>query len=320
MASCSRGGSPMTLSFGNLSFGAGHSGSAPEPFNAIDGGRLAGGEGSHPLHDVAIDELVQAGDGPIAGTFVLDRPVVVGETITGTLTIQAQERVEARGAMLRLVGLRLDEERKSVEHRDSKGNVTSSENWVECHGRLFIEDPYMEPAIPAVLEAGASWQGRFGIPAPALGPPTAHLGESIIAWALEVPLGHPPRLGPLRGDPRAGRPASRPPAGRRRPAGRGQPARCRVDRRRAHRGDIAVARPGRQRDPRRRALAVGAEGQWRPGGAPPADERPERAQRGSWPRSRSTPPRSPAGCRASRWPCRRARRPRSTGPASRSTT
>ena len=51
MASCSLGGSPMTLSFGNLSFGAGHSGSAPEPFNAIDGGRLAGGEGSHPLHE-----------------------------------------------------------------------------------------------------------------------------------------------------------------------------------------------------------------------------------------------------------------------------
>ncbi len=176
----------MSLSIGGLSFGAGHSGSAPEPFNALDGGRLAGGEGSHPLHDVTVEELVLAGDGPIAGTFVLDAPVVVGETITGSLTIQAQERVEGRGAMLRLVGLRLDEQRKSVEHRDSNGNVTSTENWVECHGRLFIEDPYMEPAIPAVLEAGASWQGRFAIPAPALGPPTAHLGESLIAWALEA--------------------------------------------------------------------------------------------------------------------------------------
>lgn len=176
----------MSLSIGGLSFGAGHSGAAPEPFNAIDGGRLAGGDGSHPLHDVAVEELVKAGDGPIAGTFVLDAPVVVGETITGSLTIQAIEPVEGRGAMLRLVGLRLDEQRKSVEHRDSKGNVTSTESWVECHGRLFIEDPYMEPAIPAVLEAGASWQGRFAMPAPALGPPTAHLGESIIAWALEA--------------------------------------------------------------------------------------------------------------------------------------
>jgi hypothetical protein len=176
----------MSPLIGHLSFGAGHSGSAPEPFNAIDGGRLAGAEGSHPLHDVAVEELVKAGDGPIAGTFVLDGPVVVGEAIGGTLTIQAKEQIDGRGAILRLVGLRLDEVRKSVQHRDSKGNVTSTESWVECDGQLFIEDPYMEPAIPAALEAGASWQGRFAIPAPRLGPPTAHLGESIIAWALEA--------------------------------------------------------------------------------------------------------------------------------------
>ena len=176
----------MSPSIGNLSFGAGHSGSAPSPFDAINGGRLAGGEGSHPLHDVAAAELVSAGDGAIAGTFTLDRPVVVGETITGSLGLRANERIEGRGAILRLVGLRLDEVRESVQHRDDKGNVTYTENWVECHGRLFIEDPFMEPAIPAALEPGATWQGQFAIPAPGLGPPTAHLGESIIAWALEA--------------------------------------------------------------------------------------------------------------------------------------
>jgi hypothetical protein len=176
----------MSLSIGHIGFGGGHSGSAPEPFNAIDGGRLGGGQGSHPLHDVRAEELVSPGDGAIAGTFALDGPVVVGETITGTLSLQAVQPIEARGAMLRLVGLRLDEERKSVDHRDGQGNVSYSENWVECHGRLFIEDPFMEPVIPAQLEPGATWQGTFALPAPALGPPSAHLGESIIAWALEA--------------------------------------------------------------------------------------------------------------------------------------
>ena len=174
----------MSFPFGHVSLG--HSGSAPSPFDAINGPRLAGGQGSHPLHEVAADELVRASDGPIAGTFTLDGPVVVGETITGALTLQASERVEGRAAVLRLAGLRLDEVRESLEHRDGKGNVTYSENWVECHGRLFSEDPFTEPVIPAVIDAGGAWQGRFAIPAPPLGPPTAHLGESIVAWALEV--------------------------------------------------------------------------------------------------------------------------------------
>jgi hypothetical protein len=177
----------MTFELGLGTFVGGHAGSAPAPFDALDGRRLAGGAGSHPLHEVAIEELVRPSDGgPVAGAFTLDGPVVVGETITGTIRLSAGARVDARGAVLRLVGLRLDEVRESRENRDSKGNVTSSESWVECHGRLFIEDPFTEPAIPATLEAGATWEGRFAIPAPPLGPPTAHLGESIVAWALEV--------------------------------------------------------------------------------------------------------------------------------------
>lgn len=176
----------MPVSIGGLTFSGGHSGSAPSPFDAINGGRLAGGQGSHPLHDVAAEELVRAGDGKVAGTFTLDHPVVVGETITGSLSFQVLERIDARKAYMRLVGLRLDEVRESRENRDSDGHLTSSENWVECHGRLFVEDPFLEPAIPSQLEAGATWEGPFAVPAPALGPPTAHLGESIIAWAIEV--------------------------------------------------------------------------------------------------------------------------------------
>jgi hypothetical protein len=180
--------STVTVSFdlGSLgAFGA-HSGSAPSPFDAIDGPRLAGPQGSHPLHLVRADELVRAGDGAVDGEIALDGPARVGDGITGRIRLVARQRVEARAAALRLVGLRLDETRRSREDRDSKGNVTHSEQWVEMSGKLFVQDAFMEPAIPATLEAGETWEGPFSVPAPQLGPPSAHLGESIIAWALEV--------------------------------------------------------------------------------------------------------------------------------------
>jgi hypothetical protein len=168
-----------------VTFGS-HSGSAPSPFDAINGARLAGGQGSHPLHQVQGEELVRPSDGAVAGAIVLDHPVRVGEGIDGALKVTAAQRIEARGAALRLVGLRLDEERKSREERDSRGNVIRSEDWVEANGRLFSEETFTEPAIPTTLEPGATWETRFSVPAPPLGPPTAHLGEAIIAWAIEV--------------------------------------------------------------------------------------------------------------------------------------
>lgn len=164
----------------------GHTGSAPPPFNALDGPRLAGPEGSHPLHEVQVEELLTPSDGRIVGEIALDRPARVGDGITGTIHLRALADVRARGAVLRRVGLRLDETRQERTHRDAKGNVTRREAWVEARGRLFDELGFVEPAVPAALVAGQEWESRFAVPAPALGPPTAHLGESIVAWALEV--------------------------------------------------------------------------------------------------------------------------------------
>jgi len=176
----------ISIGFGGLgSFGF-HRGSAPEPFDAINGPRLAGSQGSHPLHSVRAEELVRPTDGAVIGEIVLDHPAMVGEGITGTLRLTATERIGARKAALRLVGLRLDEVRRSKEDHDSDGHVTHSEHWVETSGKLFIEDAFPEPAIPASLEPGMTVEARFAVPAPRLGPPSAHLGESIIAWALEV--------------------------------------------------------------------------------------------------------------------------------------
>ena len=180
---------PISIDLGGLgnlgSFGV-HTGSAPEPFDALNGTRLAGSQGSHPLHDVRAEELLRPTDGAVLGEIVLDQPAIVGEGITGTLRLTATEKIDARKAAFRLVGLRLDEVRRSREDRDSDGHVTHSENWVETSGKLFIEDAFPEPAIPASMEAGTKLEARFAVPAPRLGPPSAHLGESIIAWALEV--------------------------------------------------------------------------------------------------------------------------------------
>jgi hypothetical protein len=175
----------INLGFGGMSIG-GHTGSAPSPFDALNGPRLAGSEGSHPLHFVAPQELLRPTDGAVVGEFALDRPAMVGEGITGSLRFTAGREIKARKAYLRLVGLRLDEVRRSQEHRNSKGEVTWTERWVETSGKLFVTDAFLEPAIPTNLAPGQTFEAKFMVPAPRLGPPTAHLGESIIAWALEV--------------------------------------------------------------------------------------------------------------------------------------
>ena len=175
----------MVGSFGRSLFG-GHTGSAPSPFDALNGPRLAGGEGSHPLHSVSAEELLRPTDGAVTGEFSLDKPARVGDGITGRIKLAATEAVSSRKAYLRLVGLRLDEVRRSEDHRNSKGEVTFTERWVETSGNLFSHDAFLDPPIPTALLPGQTWESNFAIPAPPLGPPSAHLGESIIAWALEV--------------------------------------------------------------------------------------------------------------------------------------
>jgi hypothetical protein len=166
-------------------FGFGHSGSAPAPFDALNGPRLAGPSGSHPLHDVRAEELVRSSD-EVRGEIVLDKPAVVGVGMTGTVRVTALREIKGREAGLRLVGLRLDETRQHREDHDSQGRVTNREDWVEARGKIFDDLTFVEPVIPATLAEGASWEGRFLVPAPELGPPSAHIGESIVAWALEV--------------------------------------------------------------------------------------------------------------------------------------
>ncbi|MEO5703957.1 MAG: hypothetical protein ABIR64_03055, partial [Candidatus Limnocylindrales bacterium] len=175
----------MTISFGGGSFGGlGHSGSAPSPFDAINGSRLARPEFGHPLHDVRPDDLLNPGDGSLTGAITIEGIPRVGEPIRGSIELMAPAGVKARSAHLRLVGLRLREQRMSETH--GTGNEQRTESWVSAHGDLFVTDPFLEPAIPPNLAPGETFIAAFAIPAPALGPPSAHLGEAIVAWALEV--------------------------------------------------------------------------------------------------------------------------------------
>ncbi len=181
-----------TGSSGGFGYG-GKSGSSPAPFDAVDGSRLAGPSGSHPLAAVRLEELVRTASDDLDGSIEIDAPVRVGEGIRGRLRVTAGRDIEARGAVLRLVGVRLTEQRRSYEQRDSKGQVTRSEQWVEVDGRLFETLPFTEPVLPARLAAGQTFEAEFNLPAPRLGPPSAHLGPALLAWALDarwdIPMG-----------------------------------------------------------------------------------------------------------------------------------
>jgi hypothetical protein len=171
----------ISVGGGGLGFGGfGHTGSAPSPFDAINGSRLGGGSASHPLHDVRIEELLKPSSGDIGGSITIDKEVRVGDPITGRIELIANKAINARKAYLRLVGLKLVEERKS------SGSGNTRQTWISADGTLFVHDAFLEPVIPAQLAPGQQVSATFAIPGPPLGPPTAHLGEAIVAWAVEV--------------------------------------------------------------------------------------------------------------------------------------
>jgi hypothetical protein len=172
--------------FGVVSGWSSKSGSSPTPFDAVDGYRLAGPQGSHPLAAVSIEEMLKPRSDGVDGAIEIKHPIRIGEAIEGHLKLTALRDINARGAMLRLVGAVIAEQQESREERDSKGNVTRSEQWVEVHGRLFEELPFSQPALPASLSSGQTFETDFILPAPRLGPPSGHFGSAIICWALDA--------------------------------------------------------------------------------------------------------------------------------------
>jgi hypothetical protein len=160
-------------------------GDAPTPFGALDGPALAGPSGSHPLALVDPRALIQHNTDGLEGSILVDGPVRVGEGISGRISLRATRRISANAANLRLIGVRLAEERRSKTERDADGN-TRTEDWIEVHGSVIETSPFTQPFLPTTLEPGQTVEASFNVPAPRLGPPSAHAGSMLIAWALEA--------------------------------------------------------------------------------------------------------------------------------------
>jgi hypothetical protein len=179
-------GNTMSGWRGISAFGAGQHGSLPTPFDAPAGDRLWGPQGSHPLAAIGLEELVNRSSDGIDGEITITDPVKIGEALTGHIRLTARKDIDARGAMFRLVGGLLVEREESREERDSKGNVTRSEQWTEINGSIFEDLPLSEPALPTQLSAGQTFEADFMLPAPRLGPVTAHMGSAALVWALDA--------------------------------------------------------------------------------------------------------------------------------------
>lgn len=186
-------------------------GRLPAPFDGADPHRLAGPDGSHPLAAIPLAELVRGATDALSGEIVLAGPVRVGEAISGTIRVRAERAISARSAGLRLVGILLREEERTAQRSDDPtdlaaagvalvtgslggGSRTGSGatrevetvSWVEVTGREIAADTFPDVSLPASLAAGETVERTFTIPAPRLGPPSAHAGIAAIAWAVEA--------------------------------------------------------------------------------------------------------------------------------------
>jgi hypothetical protein len=164
----------------------GKNGSSPTPFDAVEGYRLAGPQGSHPLAAISVEEMLRPRTDGLDGSIEIEHPVRIGEAIKGRLKLMALRDISSRGAMLRPVGAVITEHERSKEERDNDGKVTRSERWVEVSGKLFEELSFTQPALPASLATGQSFEAEFNLPAPRLGPTSGHLGSAMLAWAIEA--------------------------------------------------------------------------------------------------------------------------------------
>ena len=195
------------------------SGGAPAPFNGLDSLRTSGPSGSHPLAAIDLRELLAGPTSKLEGAIELDGPVRVGEAIGGRLRIRVTAQIRARSAVLRLIGVRLAEASQSGTKRSdaeiaisqglgqiskslgsmnltigtgsgsssgSAGTTPETIDWVEIRGEVIESLPFTEPDLPVTLEAGQVLELPFTIPAPRLGPPTAHAGVAAVAWAVEA--------------------------------------------------------------------------------------------------------------------------------------
>ena len=163
----------------NFGIGGGMGAGLPAPFDAVAGNRLIGPSGSHPLAAISLDELVQPMTNGLVGEFAINGPVRIGEAIAGRLTVTAQRDITARSAMVRLVGVLITEQR-ALARRNATARATSraASSGCEVGGDTFEELPFSQPALPVQMTSGQTFEADFKLPAPRLGPVSAHMGSA----------------------------------------------------------------------------------------------------------------------------------------------
>lgn len=184
-------------------------GVVPAPFNALDPLHLSGPRGSHPLALIDLPQMLARPTNGLDGAIEIDEPVLVGGSISGTIRIRSKREIRARSAVMRLVGVQMAERTRSVTEQgedqpapaggtaaaaSGPSGTTSAPatappetvSWVEVHGSVVEALPFTDPVLPTELDVGQVVDVPFTIPAPRLGPPTAHAGVAAVAWAVEA--------------------------------------------------------------------------------------------------------------------------------------
>ena len=165
-----------------------HSGSCPTPFDAVDGSRLAGPQNSHPLAAVSIDELVRRSTDGLQGAITIDNP----EARPNWRRHQRQpdpdgDQEHQRPRRGRASRWRPYRGRGQVVRGTRQQGQRDPQRVLGGGPRQpVLEEAYTDVPLPPQLAAGQTFQTQFTIPAPRLGPVSAHVGTALIGWAVEA--------------------------------------------------------------------------------------------------------------------------------------
>jgi hypothetical protein len=178
---------------------AGRSGSLPAPLDARDGDDLVGDIGSHPLAFLELSSLLRPATAGLEGTFSFEPGIRVGGEIRGRLHLRALRAIEGRHATLTLRGYLLHEQERSATR--GSGEHRTTERWVEVVAEELETIDLHETRLPATLVQGQSLELPLLLPAPRLGPPSAHAGPAAVVWLLvaawDIAMGGDERIATL---------------------------------------------------------------------------------------------------------------------------
>ncbi len=162
----------------------GKSGALPAPLDRLNGEALAARTGAHPLAFLSAAELLTPCTSALSGSLEVRPGSLVGGEVHARLRVRATREIEARGTRVSIKGYLVHEVTKSRTERVGKQEHTTT--WIEVTATEIASTPILEATVPATLSVGESIDMALLAPAPALGPPSAHLGAHMIVWTLQV--------------------------------------------------------------------------------------------------------------------------------------